>query len=153
MLDITLEVADVRWKRAVRMYRKTVEEACQTACRGKKKRELAVVLASDAMVKELNHTYRGKNKPTNVLSFPGEGASLGDIVLALETVKKEAAAQGKSVRDHTIHLLVHGVLHLLGHDHEKEKNAAKMENEEIKILKKLGVKNPYLYPGQGSGRV
>lgn len=145
MLEITIDVRDERWKQAVRTYRKTVTEACNAAHgKGGKKHELAVVLANDAFVKELNHTYRGKDKATNVLSFPGEGRALGDIVLALETIKKEAMTQNKTLRDHVTHLLVHGVLHLHGYDHEIDNDAEKMEKQEIKILKKLKVGNPYL---------
>jgi len=110
--------------------------------------EIAVVLADDAFIKDLNSQYRGKNKATNVLSFPDEDFSitnnLGDIVLAFETIEKEAREQEKTFRDHAGHLLVHGFLHLLGHDHMEEKEALIMENKEIKILKKLDINNPYL---------
>ena len=147
MLDITLDIRDEKWKKAVRTYCKMVEDTCQTAYKtqSKKKCELAVVLADDAMVKELNHLYRGKKKATNVLSFPGEDGSLGDIILARQTIEKEAQEQKKTIRHHTMHLLVHGVLHLLGYDHEEEGQAEIMEQEEIKILEKLKVRNPYLY--------
>ena len=100
---------------------------------------------------ELNRDYRGKDYATNVLTFvyddmPAETGLplMGDIVLCAPVVAREAAEQGKSLLAHYAHLVVHGVLHLLGHDHEKEKDAEKMEALEIKILKKLGVKNPYL---------
>jgi probable rRNA maturation factor len=106
--------------------------------------QLAIVLANDAFVQDLNHKFRGKNKPTNVLSFPNDDAPLGDVVLAYETIVAEAEQQEKTFRDHSAHLLVHGVLHLMGYDHESEKDAAAMEKKEINILKKLGVKNPYL---------
>lgn len=111
--------------------------------------EISIVLADDNFVQNLNKTYRGKNKPTNVLSFPqdpepgAEEINLGDVVLAYQTVKKEAQSQGKSFMDHTSHLLVHGILHLLGHDHENDDEAEEMESLEIKILEKLGIKNPY----------
>lgn len=111
--------------------------------------EISIVLADDNFVQNLNKTYRGKNKPTNVLSFPqdpepGAGEiNLGDVVLAYQTVKKEAQSQGKSFMDHASHLLVHGILHLLGHDHENDEEAKEMESLEIKILEKLGIKNPY----------
>ena len=116
---------------------------------------MTVVLADDAFIHELNKTYRGKDKATNVLSFPNPDFSsvtrhpspvthLGDLVLALETVEREAAEQGKKAKDHAVHLLVHGTLHLLGYDHEQDKEAARMERLEIKILKGLGVGNPYL---------
>ncbi len=146
MLNITIDVRDTYWKTQLRTYRKTVHDACEAAfATGKiKNSELAVVLASDAFIRDLNRTYRGKDKPTNVLSFPGEDGALGDIVLALGTIKKEAKDQGKTLRHHTLHLLVHGTLHLMGYDHESGRDAEKMEAIEIKILKKLGVSNPYL---------
>ena len=106
--------------------------------------EISLVLADDALIQGLNKQYRGKDKPTNVLSFPqDEEFSLGDIVLALETIEKEAREQNKTFRDHVIHLTVHGTLHLLGHDHENPDEAADMEELEIRILHKLGINNPY----------
>ena len=105
---------------------------------------MTVVLANDAFIRELNKTYRGKNKPTNILSFEGEGEHLGDLILAFETIEREAKEQNKSFKDHVRHLLVHGTLHLLRHDHERAKDAERMEALEIKILESLGVANPYL---------
>lgn len=146
-LSITLHVHDAQWKILLSPCRKTVRAACEAAANEmqlKRAGEVAVVLASDAFVRQLNHQYRGKDKPTNVLSFPGDGESLGDIVLARQTVAKEAKAQGKTFKAHATHLLVHGMLHLSGHDHARGKEAAAMEALEIRILKKLGVSNPYL---------
>lgn len=115
--------------------------------------EVSILLTDDAAVRILNREYRGQDKPTNVLSFaalddedgyPPEGpAPLGDVILAIETLQREATEQGKDVRDHFIHLLVHGCLHLLGYDHENDKDAATMESLEIQILKGLGLANPY----------
>ena len=106
--------------------------------------ELSVVLADNDFVQALNKQWRGKDKPTNVLSFPqDEPLLLGDIILAFETVRDEAAAQDKSLADHTSHLIVHGLLHLLGHDHEEDQEAEAMESLEITILKALEIKNPY----------
>lgn len=144
-IEIVLDVREKGWKKAVRTYRKSTTDACEAAYLSKKKKELAVVLADDAFVKELNRTYRGKDTATNVLSFVGDGEALGDIVLALETVQKEALAHRKTVRAHLMHLLVHGMLHLQGFDHETRSEAEMMEVKEIKILKKLGLANPYLY--------
>lgn len=145
-LDIAIQLHDARWKALLKPYCKTVRAACEAAVKPRKGKtlEMAVVLADDAFVRELNHQYRGKDKPTNVLSFPGEGDYLGDVVLARETLEREAQEQGKSIRHHALHLLVHGTLHLQGHDHMKEKEAQAMEALEIKILKTLGVSNPYL---------
>lgn len=111
-----------------------------------------VALSSDARVAELNARYRGKAKPTNVLSFPASYSSsvsedgavfVGDIVLALETVCSEADAQAILPGDHLRHLLAHGLLHLLGFDHETEQEARSMERLEVEILAALGVADPY----------
>jgi len=149
MLSVTVQVKNSGWKAALRPCDKTVRLACEAAFAGVKPRkrghyEICVVLAGDAFIKKLNKAYRGKDKATNVLSFPGEGGYLGDIVLALETVKREAREQKKISRDHATHLLVHGTLHLLGYDHMLTRDAEVMERKEIKILKVLGVENPYL---------
>jgi probable rRNA maturation factor len=108
---------------------------------------VSVALSSDAQVAALNERYRGKAKPTNVLSFPaGAGAPeghLGDIVMARETVAREAQEQGVSLVHHVQHLVVHGILHLVGYDHLTAADAERMEAIEIQILFKLGVANPY----------
>lgn len=146
--DVEIQVKDPRWKTRLRPCAQTVREACNATLgllsRSRGELEIGIILADDPFIRELNHTYRGKDKPTNVLSFEGEGAYLGDIVLAFETVAREAQEQGKTFRDHATHLIVHGTLHLLGHDHMRRKEAEDMEAKEIKILKKLGVANPYL---------
>ncbi len=156
MISITVQVQDARWRALLRPYGKTVRAACETALEssGLGIRDwgfgVTVVLADDAFVRKLNKQFRGKDKPTNVLSFPEspipnpQSPYLGDIVLARQTVEREAKEQGKTVRAHATHLLVHGMLHLLGHDHMRAKEAQAMENLEIKILKKLGINNPYL---------
>jgi probable rRNA maturation factor len=108
---------------------------------------VAVALSSDADVEVLNRQFRGKPKPTNVLSFPaGEGAPdgfIGDVILAAETVRREADEQGVPLAHHVQHLVVHGILHLFGYDHISTADAERMEAIEISILSKLGVANPY----------
>lgn len=116
--------------------------------------EAAVVLANDDLVQVLNRTYRNKDAPTNVLSFaaleagdpiPAEGpCPIGDVILAYQTIDREAREQGKFFRDHFIHMVVHGTLHLLGYDHETEDEANNMESLEIRILEKMGIQNPYM---------
>lgn len=108
---------------------------------------VAILLSDDALVRELNKRYRGIDKPTNVLAFPALETfpgRLGDVCLAFETVASEAQAQGKTLRDHVRHLVVHGVLHLLGYDHEIEAEAQTMEALERSILARLGIADPYL---------
>jgi probable rRNA maturation factor len=114
--------------------------------------EIAVVLADDAAVQRLNREHRGKDSPTNVLSFPAAGDAppaadapllLGDVVLAGETIGREARAQGKPLADHLSHLVVHGVLHLLGYDHMRAAEARRMEALETEVLAGLGIADPY----------
>jgi probable rRNA maturation factor len=109
-----------------------------------------VLLTDDASVRELNRGWRRQDKPTNVLSFPashpalpGEPRHLGDLALAYETVADEARAEGKTLDDHAAHLIVHGILHLLGRDHETEAEADAMERLEVAALGSLGIDDPY----------
>lgn len=113
--------------------------------------ELSIVFTDDAAIRELNAGWRGKDKPTNVLSFPAFPVSpgdplpamLGDIVLAQETVSSEAALEGKPLSHHISHLVIHGLLHLLGHDHEGEADAELMESLERRALARLAIPDPY----------
>jgi probable rRNA maturation factor len=114
---------------------------------------VGVILTDDAEQRRLNRDYRGKDASTNVLSFPmgdpvpgGGAVMLGDVVLAFETVAREAAEQNKPLADHLRHLVVHGVLHLLGFDHENDMEAEVMEGREREILAGLGVPDPYRDP-------
>ena len=119
-------------------------ERAVTAALGRVEGEVVVLLTDDAGVRDLNARFRGKDAPTNVLSFPaaeGVGDALGDIALASGVCRAEA--QGKTLADHLSHLVVHGVLHLLGRDHEDEVEAEAMEAEERTILASLGVADPY----------
>ncbi len=104
--------------------------------------EASLVLTNDTEIKELNNEYRGLNKPTNVLSFEtGDSELLGDIYISYDTAMRESGAE--EFVAHVTHLVIHGILHLLGHDHIKDSEAEIMEALEIKVLKKLGIKNPY----------
>jgi probable rRNA maturation factor len=119
--------------------------------------ELAIVLTDDSAIRALNREWRGVDKPTNVLSFPARGPQalaaepaqpgppvlLGDIVIAFETTAQEAGTESKRFEDHLAHLAVHGYLHLLGHEHEDERDAEAMEGLERAILARLGIPDPY----------
>ena len=111
--------------------------------------ELSIALVSDADIQTLNRDYRGKDKPTNVLSFPatntfeGPAPLLGDIVLALETVMREAEEKSVTLEAHLSHLIIHGFLHLQGYEHETDIAAAEMEALEITALAALNIDNPY----------
>ena len=113
---------------------------------------IGLLFTSDARIAEINGQWRGKASPTNVLSFPvpaatpvpaGEPRPLGDIVMAYGVISREALAQKKPLGHHVTHLIVHGVLHLLGYDHENDNEAGAMEAREIMILAGLGMENPY----------
>jgi probable rRNA maturation factor len=114
--------------------------------------EVSVLLADDATVARLNRDYRGKDQPTDVLSFPAgapvhagmaQPRLLGDVVVALEATAREAAAADRPLANHLSHLLVHGTLHLCGFDHEAEDDAERMESREVELLAGLGVPDPY----------
>jgi probable rRNA maturation factor len=114
--------------------------------------EVSIALTTDAAIRKLNAAYRKKDKPTNVLSFPADDAAalggsvgliLGDVVIAYGTVAREAREARKSLKDHLSHMVVHGVLHLLGYDHETAPDAETMESLETKILSKMRVPDPY----------
>ena len=145
--EIDIVVDDPAWRKHRGILRR-VREASESSLRNapqRAPRALTVLLSNDRRVRGLNRIHRGKDKPTNVLSFPqaAQPGYLGDVVIAYGVVKKEAAESGKRFADHATHLAVHGVLHLLGYDHEKPKDAAKMEALEISILREMGIGNPY----------
>lgn len=130
------------------VHRATVA-ACEEA--GIETGEISILLTDDARMQELNKNFRGKDQPTNVLSFPPNETRTGvrfygDVALAFETLVREAREEEKRVDAHLSHLAAHGVLHLLGFDHENEQDAERMENLEAKILAKLGFPDPYALP-------
>ncbi|MCP4385504.1 MAG: rRNA maturation RNase YbeY [Hyphomicrobiales bacterium] len=112
--------------------------------------EVAVLFTDDAAARDLNRRFRGLDKATNVLSFPAgppvagrSGPLLGDVVLAYETVQREAGGLGLGLEAHVTHLIVHGFLHLIGYDHETDKQAVAMERLETSIMRDLGLADPY----------
>lgn len=126
-----------------------LEALKQSGAKTKGAAELAIVLTNDAEQRDLNLQWRGKDSPTNVLSFPqiepfGPVVGiLGDITMARETLEREAADQGTSFADHFTHLVVHGFLHILGYDHLSDAEALQMESLETQILASLGIDDPY----------
>ena len=143
MSGITLRIEDSKW-RSHRGLQARLKNAAQAAARAAKlKGGFTILLADDKRLRALNRDFRGKDKPTNVLSFPSSGDYRGDIAMAYGVTSKEAKAAGKSFADHAAHLAVHGVLHLAGYDHERPKDAQVMEPLEVKILARLGVADPY----------
>ena len=148
-------VHDRRWLRALPNAAALLKGAAKTAFRTVKSRPspgfFTLVLVSDAEMRSLNRIFRGRGKPTNVLSFQGLDGEESDIILAFETCRREARDQGKPLADHARHLLVHGILHALGHDHEQPAAARKMEALETKILKSLRIPDPYMPRSKGRG--
>ena len=171
-LNIATSISDPAWQNSIADIDSLVQEAVmatlgvisgkfQLSCQPGTPTpvvEISLLFTNDTEIQALNRDYRGKDRPTNVLSFPDtpldpseladailmeEPLLLGDIVMARETVMREAAVQNKILSDHLVHLLVHGLLHLAGFDHMEENEAEKMENLEIMILQSLHIPNPY----------
>lgn len=150
--DVSVNVSHDEWK-SIRDAEAVVVRAAQATAAfvSNEEVEVSVALSCDAEIQILNARYRNQNKPTNVLSFTNGmmlsatygPVFLGDVIIAYETLICEAAAEGKYPADHLAHLTVHGVLHLLGFDHENDKEAERMEAAERTILNTLGVSDPY----------
>lgn len=142
---IEVEIESEAWTGALPEAAAVAERAAGAAL-GTVEGDVVILLADDAAVQELNARFRDRDRSTNVLSFPAAETAfphLGDVVLAYDCCAAEALAQGKPLSAHLSHLVVHGVLHLLGRDHEDEAEAEEMEAEEREILAQLGVADPY----------
>jgi probable rRNA maturation factor len=171
-LDISFSLESGDWETAATDVERLTEVAARAAFEAAEKPEIlggdtpvemSLVLADDALVQTLNRDYRDKDKPTNVLSFAllddlddtdedaddvlareeGMPILIGDVILAFETVQREAREQGKSIENHLTHLVIHGVLHLLGYDHQSDPDADRMERLETSILARMGIADPY----------
>lgn len=140
-MQVYVNYNDARWRK----YKIDFEKiAGMAAIHCAPDAEVSIILTNDAEIHKLNREYRHIDKPTNVLSFElGDDILLGDIYISLDTVLRESASENISVENHTAHMVVHGMLHLQGYDHIQERDAIIMEKLEIKILKKLNIKNPY----------
>jgi probable rRNA maturation factor len=143
MSGITLVVEDQNWRshRGIQAQVKRAADAARKAV--KLKGGFTILLTHDRKLRALNLDFRGKDKPTNVLSFPAQTDYAGDIAIAYGVTRKEARETDKAFADHATHLVVHGVLHLAGYDHERPKDAKVMEPLEVKILGRLGIADPY----------
>lgn len=144
MIDI--EIEEPAWLAAVPGADGLARAAAEAALEGWEGDGVVILLADDDAVRELNAKFRGKDTPTNVLSFPAAEnpeRHLGDLALALGVCRREALEQGKPLADHLRHLVIHGVLHLLGYDHADDAEAERMEALERDLLAHLGVADPY----------
>jgi probable rRNA maturation factor len=148
-LKIDVMVDSKRWKEPAKIkavIRRAIAQAAAET-RSTAGGELAIVLTDDSAIRTLNRDWRGIDKATNVLSFPaknnGPQPHLGDIVLAFETIEREAKSEHKPLAHHLAHLAVHGFLHLVGYDHERDKDAREMEQAERDILRQLKIPDPY----------
>lgn len=147
MIELDLIIEDDQWSAIP-----DLQTVCETAFQAGANVEpatglVSLLLADNDALQALNLQFRGKDKPTDVLSFPADPMDrplLGDIAVALGVAEADATEQGKPLADHLTHLLIHGYLHLLGHDHETAPEAETMEGLEIKALASLGIDNPYV---------
>ena len=152
-MPLDLAIENEAWAQVPNLELMAEQAVAAALPKGEQGKIITLLFADDETMQELNKDWRGKDAPTNVLSFPapkdqpvppGELSLLGDIVLGFGTCAREAEEAGKTLTNHTCHLIVHGVLHLLGYDHVDDQEAEKMEAAEIKILSTLNISNPYL---------
>ena len=145
-VTIDIEIEAAAWSEALPFAEALTAQAAEAALGDEPRRGMAILLTDDNTVRDLNRRYRFKDAPTNVLSFPAVDnthGELGDIALAFGVCASEARAQSKALADHLRHLVIHGVLHLLGYDHQDEAEATAMESLERELLAGMGVADPY----------
>jgi probable rRNA maturation factor len=148
-VDVVIQLEAEDWRAQWPRHRSDIGKLMVVGCplvrfpKGKPEGVMAIVLADDKRLKGLNRQFRGKNKPTNVLSFPDDDEPFGGIALAFETIQREAKEQKKPFVNHAKHMILHGFLHLLGFDHQSDREARLMERLETAILAELAIPNPY----------
>ena len=163
-LDIDVDVQDAAWENGIDDLSKMIVQVSRAVLdkvgltKYTNHIEFSINLTNNDSIQTFNSQYRGKNHPTNTLSFPAQDivakelekfnfndgfVLLGDIIFARKVIEDEAQTQGKNFENHFAHLLIHGILHLLGHDHQSEKEAMEMENLEVEILSAFNIKSPY----------
>lgn len=148
---MSLNISDPK-KYLSNSQRQAIKKAADIVFHEKEKtnKKINVKIICNKEMQKLNKTFRNKDKITNVLAFVNDDGSqeqiqeFGDIAICYPYIEKEAASQGKSINDHISHMLIHGILHIFGHDHTKSSQRKDMEKEEIRILKKLKIADPYL---------
>lgn len=159
-IEIDINIDEFQWKRCGFSLRRQTREAIAEAISMEgfldkhpgSQIEVSVLLTSDDRIRQLNKQFRGQDKATNVLSFsqyenekfnPQAPVALGDIILSYQTIEREAREQDKSFEHHYMHMLIHGLLHLIGYDHIEPNEAEEMEKLEIRILNEWNIENPY----------
>ena len=146
MIKITVRIESTIWRQHLPPPTLWAKKAAAALAESgfKEQRRSTLLLTDDAALKTLNNNFRNKDKATNILSFPsGVPDYLGDMAMAFETCQREAIEEGKTFLDHATHLLIHGLLHLLGYDHINEKEALEMEALEVSLLSRMDIANPY----------
>ncbi len=158
-IEIAKTISDPKWSKIIEPIDQEINQLVRLVVENSFEHggdvEVSLVFVDDVMIQDLNKEYRQKDKPTNVLSFPQwddfddldimpQPILLGDVILARETIRREALAQNKELHHHLLHLIAHGVLHLIGYDHIDEDEAHEMEQIEIAVLSQLNIANPYV---------
>ena len=143
--QISIRIDDSAWRAGLPDARKVCRRAAKAALKdADTAQRVALLLTGDTEMQRLNNLWRNIGRPTNVLAFEALGQEYaGDVALGYNAIEKEAHSTGLSLADHTAHLVVHGVLHLLGYDHDTDARAEKMQAAEIRVLQKIGIPTPY----------